>query len=105
MITVYSGRTGSNVITVQHVKPVTEKTARRRANEDFYKLGLRYHDGLPISEIDAILEAHGFSVLEEAIYCGRKGSAHEQVGPFTWFTMSWHKMEVTGRYEVTAYVS
>jgi len=80
-------------------------TAKRKVNEQLAELGRRYHDGLALAEIDAILKAHGFQDMEPGVYCGRDGRSHEQVGPNTWLTLSWHKMEVSGLYEVTAYVS
>ena len=61
-------------------------------------------EGLALTEIDEALTVNGFNTLEPAIYCGRDGSVHEQVGERTWLVMQWHKME-TGKYEVNAYVS
>jgi hypothetical protein len=79
-------------------------TARKRANEQFRALGVIYHVRLPIASIDEILIQNGFTPTEPAIYCGRDGRSHEQVGPNTWLSLTWHKMD-SGRYEVTAYVS
>lgn len=83
-----------------------ERKARKRANAALAKLG-NYHDGLALDKIDAILEANGFNKLEEAIYCGRDGRSHEQVGERTWLSLTWHQMEgsATRRYEVVAYLS
>ena len=80
-------------------------SAKNSVNKQLVVLGHRYHDGLALAEIDAILTSNGFNAMEEAIYCGRDGRSHEQVGEKTWLTMSWHKMDVSGLYEVTAYVS
>jgi hypothetical protein len=85
---------------------LVESHRRRAVNKELWTLTYnRYHDGLPLQAIDEILTCNGFNMLEEAIYCGREGKVHEHVGGNTWFTMTWHKMEVTGRYEVVAYVS
>lgn len=82
-----------------------ETRQRSRVNSDLVALCGTYHDGLPISQIDSILKLHGFDATESAIYCGRDGRSNEQVGQRTWLSLSWHKMEITGRYEVVAYVS
>jgi hypothetical protein len=82
-----------------------ERVARRKVNSGLFDMGHNvYHDGLPITEIDAALVEGGFAQTEPAIYCGRDGSCHQQVGARTWLSLSWHKME-SGRFEVTAYVS
>jgi hypothetical protein len=82
-----------------------ESRARRRANDALHALTFnRYHEGLALYDIDQILEANGFSPLNAAIYCGRDGSVHEQVGPRTWIRLTWHKME-SGRYEIVVYLS
>jgi len=90
-------------------KPFTQSALERHrrafVNEELHWLGQSYHDGLPISQINHILVEAGFNPLEEAIYCGRDGRSDEQVGNYSWFHMTWHKMETTGRYEVVAYVN
>lgn len=83
---------------------MTVATARRRVNEALYRLGKVYHNSLPLSDIDNILTENGFNATEPAIYCG-DGRSNEQVGPTTYLSFSWHKMEQTGRYEVVAYVN
>ena len=83
----------------------TERKARKVVNKQLAVICSLYHNGLPISMIDAILTAQGFNATEPGIYCGRDGHDHSQVGEKTWLTLNWHKMEVTGRYEITAYVS
>ena len=82
----------------------SECSARTRANDKLADISRRYHDGLALTEIDAALTAEGFSSMESAIYCGRDGQSHEQVGERTWLTLCWHKME-SGRYEINAYLS
>jgi len=82
-----------------------EVKARRQANKQLSDLCSIYHDGLPIRQIDEILTASGFNKLEDAIYCGRDARMHEQVGAYTWFSMTWHKFDETGRYEIVAYLS
>ena len=83
----------------------TERNNRKYANVELHTLCTTYHDSLPISEIDRVLTQNGFRATESAIYCGREGRSNEQVGDRTWLTLNWYKMEVTGRYEIVAYVS
>lgn len=82
-----------------------ERKARQLLNLQLAILGQSYHDGLPIATIDLLLESLGFRPMEPAIYCGREGRVVEQVGTNTWLCLSWHRMEVSGRYEVVAYAS
>jgi len=84
--------------------PISERNARKTVNEALYHLSRKYHQGLPISEIDAILVASGFRAMEEGIYTGHDGHSHEQIGDRTWIAFSWHRMG-SGRYEINAYVS
>jgi len=91
-------------------KAAETRKARRRVNASLNELGRVYHDGLPIQTVNDILEQNGFSSLESAIYCGRDGRFNEAVHQGTlrnptYLEFSWHKMEVSGRYEVVAYVS
>jgi hypothetical protein len=81
-----------------------ERTNRQHANHELQMMGT-FHDSIPIYEIDCILTANGFRATEAAIWCGRDGHSNDQVGDRTWLSVSWHKMEVTGRYEIVAYVS
>ena len=84
---------------------MTHQARARNANIELYELGTVYHNSLPIQKLDCILEKWGFRPTEPAIYCGRDGQALEQVGDRTWLSFTWHKMELTGRYEVVAYLS
>jgi hypothetical protein len=82
-----------------------ESRQRSRVNADLFTLCSTYHDGLPIGQLDEILKLHGFNEMEPGIYCGREGRVNERVGERSFLSFSWYKMEVTGRYEVVAYVS
>jgi len=75
-----------------------------QVNDKFYQLGLLYLDYIPVYQIDEILVEAGFEATEPAIYCGRDGNIHEEVGHGKYLSMSWHKME-SGRYEITAYLN
>lgn len=75
-----------------------------RVNDKLYRLGITYHDGLPINLIDAILTENGFNALSEGIYTGHDGKHSEPVGFNSYLHLSWHRME-SGRYEIVAYVN
>jgi hypothetical protein len=81
-----------------------EMAMRNKANRLLSTWLSPYHCALPIDLIDAALVEAGFSPMEDAVYCGREGRVHEQVGPHTWLAMSWYRTE-GGSYEITAYVS
>lgn len=80
------------------------KKAQDMVNNGLYTLGLKFHAYLPIYEIDSILVEAGFNATEPAIYCGRDGQIHEEVGHGKYLTMTWHKFE-SGSYEVVAYLN
>lgn len=82
-----------------------EKKARAAANEKLALISREYHNYLALCRIDAILSEAGFREMEPGIYCGREGHVHEQVGERTWLSLTWHEMELTGRYEITVYLS
>jgi hypothetical protein len=83
---------------------LNETKARRIANNLLAALPV-YHPFIPTADIDSILEKAGFRKMEPAIWCGRDGRSNEQVGEKSYLTITWHKMEVTGVYEIVAYVS
>lgn len=82
-----------------------EKKNRNAANGELHELGREYHNGLALDKIEKILTRHGFEPLEPAVYCGRDGRSSEKVGERTYFAMAWHKMDVSGKFEITAYLS
>jgi len=88
---------------------MTRKEARKAAakvNDVLSDLSRRYHASLPIADIDNALTANGFEPTEPAIYCGRDGQCKPMpVGSNMYLAFSWHKMEGSGRYEVTTYLS
>lgn len=93
---------------------MTKQTAVNRANRMLGELTTnKYHSAVPLDRIFDIVESVGFAFDPEeqsCILCGRDGRA-------TWdlfwegeharrvLVVTWHKMDVTGRYEVVAYVS
>lgn len=84
-----------------------ERRARIKANKEIERfLRNRLFDSIPLKDMMEILDRHGFdSEAMEGIYTGREGRSHDKVGPNTWLTMTWYKMEVTGRWEIVAYLS
>jgi hypothetical protein len=97
--------------------------AARKANDQLYDLiHGRYFTSIPLTEIFEIVEGAGFhfdSEEKQVILTGRDGRATWQLyvedtsGRYPgarrevnhMLTLTWHKMDVTGRYEVIAYVS
>lgn len=84
-----------------------EETKSRRIANDIVANVTRvnYFDGLPVNTFKEVLIECGFNgEALDGIYCGHEGRTTEQVGPNTWFHMSWYRMP-SGRYEVVAYLS
>lgn len=81
--------------------------AKNRVNKKLAIMGKVYHDGLPIQQVIDILHESGFTDTDElnGVWCGRDGSTHAHVGDSVYIQISWHKMEISGRYEFIAYVS
>lgn len=87
----------------QSLNAQQERIARKKANKALAELP-NYHDSIPLVAIDRCLTDAGFSETDGGIYCGRQGTSIEQVGPRTWLSLSWYRME-SGRYEIVCYVS
>ena len=77
-------------------------------------VGRKYWESIPIDDIFKKLEDNGFKPVQEdgtpwsGFLLGRDGRAHIQLktgGPDRHLSLSWHKMDVSGRYEVVAYVN
>lgn len=86
--------------------PSTERAARQKANNDLAILSRRYHASIPLPEMRDILQKHGFNPeAMDGIYTGEDGKMHEQCGPRTWVSMTWHKLPRTGAWEIVAYLS
>jgi hypothetical protein len=87
---------------------VLSETARRRhANQRIHALtGNQYFESIPLADLKAILAEQAFQTEPlDGIYCGAQGRiAPAQVGERTWITLSWYRM-VSGRYEITCYLS
>lgn len=84
-----------------------ERKATRAASAAIYQLTTgRYFETLPVVEIKEILNAHGLNGdAMDGIYCGREGRIHEPIGAVCAITMTWFRMETTGRYEIVAYAN
>ena len=89
-----------------HTSRKEEMKLRRVANDIIANVTkVNYFDGLPVNTFKAVLIECGFNgEALDGIYTGREGQNTEQVGPNTWFTMTWYRMP-SGRYEVVAYLS
>lgn len=102
-----------------HPKAASGKTLKKdkdAVNDFLSKLTHNtYFDAIPVSAILEFLHEHGFQAEdpteEEFILCGREGRMvmickhrDSEKQRFSW-VLSWHKMDVSGRYEVTTYLS
>jgi|WetSurSiteA1Bulk_404760.scaffolds.fasta_scaffold26415_2 hypothetical protein len=71
-----------------------------------------YFDEIPLDEIFAILRAEGTFAMQEdgtewnGLLCGADGNCiFALFGSRYGMNLSWHKMELSGRYEIVAYVN
>ena len=86
------------------------RKAAKNAIADFAKP--IYFDGIPTGRLGGIMENCGFDSADfQGVYCGRDGSVSIAC-PFKAFpklvayvNLSWHKMDVSGKMEITVYVS
>lgn len=83
-----------------------------RVNRGLAEMGRTYHPSIPLDRIQALLEENGFDGASvEGVYMGRDGRANDPVlnadGTPTgrYLSISWHRMDVTGNWEIVAYVS
>lgn len=86
-----------------------------RANRALSDLTSRYYSAIPLDRIFDAVESAGFAFdpeEQQCILCGREGRATWQLfSPDTkrqvnhMLVLNWYKMDVTGRYEIVAYVS
>jgi len=82
---------------------MSKRSILRKVNSALAALGRVYHQGLPLSDIDAILAPFDLK-MQDGIYCGDTGECAECVGNNVFMRMQWYRMP-SGRFEVTAYVS
>lgn len=87
-----------------------EAQRRSRANADIYTATTKpmYHTAVPWDAIKECLTRHGFEYQANVCETGSTqddGRLQTQVGDNTYLLVSWHRMPVTGKYEVVAYVS
>jgi hypothetical protein len=83
-----------------------ERASRNKVNKVLAAMSRVYHKTLPLNEIRDLLDSNGFNgEAMEGIYTGRDGKSHVQVGKHSYLMFNWHKMEESGNWEITAYVS
>jgi hypothetical protein len=86
--------------------------ARRAANGALSEISARYWEALPVADVEAALQLLGITVPadEAGLLCGRDG---QTTYPLVFqgrtaksvLSLSWHRLDATGKYEVVAYVS
>ncbi len=97
---------------------------RRKINNKLHKLGLTYHDSIPLADIQDVLIENGLDLLDDdgtpwsGLLCGTdvhtdfhmgvwmNACSHEprELVTNSFLCLSWHKMP-SGRYEIVAYAS
>lgn len=96
---------------------------RSKLNNDLHPIGAKYHDKIPLADIEKILAKYGIIMLQEdgtkweGMFLGREGRDKFDIGyeaskdgeiyiPIenSVLVMSWYKMD-SGRYEVNPYIS
>jgi hypothetical protein len=99
--------------------PATLVTRQKRVNNFFGEIGGKYWQHIPMDQIFAKCRENGFEPVQEdetpweGLLLGKDSSAKIKLNtmgdkgqPMTrYLVVSYHKMEVSGNYEVTAYVS
>jgi len=85
-----------------------EKTAKTKAQNRLTEMSRTYHDRIPVQEMRQAVSPATFD--EEFILCGREGRTTFDLtenGKSLNFMLcvSWYRMDVSGRYEVSAYLS
>lgn len=65
-----------------------------------------YFKFIPLDVIANILVRYGVNASPlDGIYCGADGQSTAQVCQNLWIHLTWHKMEVSGKYEIVCYIS
>jgi len=85
--------------------PAEAQALTKKLNAELAYVNSQKHTGMPMREISMVLTQNDLdpSKVHEHLH-GDEGRLHVQVGPETFLTMTWYRME-SGRYEVVAYAS
>lgn len=88
---------------------------QNRVNDYLHSIGLEYHNAIPLDDIFSVLRANGFEPVQEdgtawsGLLLGKDGTARIELknagGPTRWLVLTWHKMQVSGRFELVGYIS
>jgi hypothetical protein len=77
--------------------------ALKTLNRELAKLDT-YSDHIPATRIANLVSDLGFDAEHfEGIYCGVEGRVNLDIGHRCYVLLSWYRMEVSGRYEITTY--
>lgn len=101
------------------IRPALKSLASRQntVNKFLSDLGKTYHAAIPLDAIFKTLHDNGFDPQQEdgtpwsGLLLGRTSQVKldlkdQDSGKVNrWLSLSWHKMDVTGNFEVTAYIS
>jgi len=97
---------------------------RKKLNDLIFDLTKEYREDIPLQQIDLLLRNKGFLLIQEdgtpwsGFLTGREGRAAIDIGLLSTgqdgvfqevtnsnLVLTWHKMDVSGNYEVVAYLS
>ena len=88
--------------------------AHKKANKTLHELTYdTFFSAVPLDRVYDAVESVGFYIDPEeksCILCGRDGQAKWSLffggkDAKRWLILSWHKMDESGKYEITTYVS
>ncbi len=103
--------------------PKIPESIRKKMNNEIYELTKEYQKGIPLGPIDKVLRKYGYLLIQEdntpweGFISGRDGRDNFNIGELKsvsdgaytavqhYLVLTWHKMDVSGKYEVVAYVS
>lgn len=95
--------------------PKIKQDQRRKVSAGLYLISKVYHNHIPISDIEEVINQIGYHLICEdgsnfsAIFCGEEGSCFIQIAnevgnvPNNLICLQWYKQ--TTRYEINVYLS
>lgn len=105
-------KTFNNYIVLREAREGSIPSPIKKKAQDFlHKIGTEYHKSIPIKEILDYLKVLGITLAEpDFLFTGRDGRDTFELmygGSLASSNLiiAWHKMDVTGNWEITAYLS
>ena len=88
-------------------------TPKNKINSKLAEISRTYHKEIPLSDIFGLIESESGIVVDESgekwsgFLCGREGRLSAKIQGIKTvhgLYLSWYKMQVSGNYEITAYI-